>query len=970
MRRFVPISTLVILLAVTLAVPTLASGTSEKDPISPELLAALKAPLTARIAELRKEKNELGAAYVYGSYYNNFSPVDGGYEATFIKRISGPDEMVAERFTMTLREEGGAWQIADEKLEHTVEGLMYRSVPGDETFYKFDSFSLDREGLKISGGKGELIVDYRNGEPFRFWFIADDLQYDYMTPVELGWYGQVLKLQMKKFPKDIVFKPQDFTVYCTPGMCEDFLSTMFVGKTETSLDQVRPKFRKEYDDFVRDLEKGRKDSPLAGYQPVKGPAVQTWSIIIKRNGRDHWATLSYDNEARHEVKFKVTALGERKFYGFPLFVYNSEETRNSGIDPYELERRDDIYSDSNGRFTLDYDVVGLTGSVEMAITDDEMMTCDFTYEMLAKRDFDWLPFYVAQGVRRPGQEDDDVRKKPTLDVYAMEDGEGNDLTYVRNGKTFGLIVFPETVKAGETIKLHVKFDNGGSIYKHNHTYSRVNRSGWAPFVTFSDNIDYLDLEISVDAKYQILGIDNKVSESVKDSVRTARYRSDFPLTFPTIIFGDYETRSSKIQAKKSDGTVIPVNVHVDKTSMRGFTRTSMTRDDRAYNRLAGAAGGEDADTQFDDMRRKSQADGALGVRDIRPDALVPIGDQAVNAINLYQEIFGIDYPFAKLDLVNDPLGSFYGQAPPSIVYLGFGVFYPTARVNIGSRGDISAFQNTVVAHELGHQWWGSAVVNPNQGNYWFVESLAEYSSALYSEAMGRASAKDPKKAAKKGWAAYMKNVDEWHRMLISRPNLFTSVQHSDSMMPGIEPAARTAAIYNKGPYSFHMMRLLFGDEKFFKFLKDLAQKFEGKTMSTRDLQMTAEQSLCGFDEQGNPCTFDLEWFFDQWIRGVGIPEYSFNYTYREAEDGTWIVEGDIRQRVVLGADRVEMPDTVFRGRTKITVVDKKGVEYNVPVVIDAEVTPFAFKVPEEPFEVVMNKDKDMLARAVHVNTTW
>ena len=43
MRRFVPISTLAILLAVTLAVPTLASATTEENSISPDLLAALKA---------------------------------------------------------------------------------------------------------------------------------------------------------------------------------------------------------------------------------------------------------------------------------------------------------------------------------------------------------------------------------------------------------------------------------------------------------------------------------------------------------------------------------------------------------------------------------------------------------------------------------------------------------------------------------------------------------------------------------------------------------------------------------------------------------------------------------------------------------------------------------------------------------------------------------------------------------------
>ena len=280
---------------------------------------------------------------------------------------------------------------------------------------------------------------------------------------------------------------------------------------------------------------------------------------------------------------------------------------------------------------------------------------------------------------------------------------------------------------------------------------------------------------------------------------------------------------------------------------------------------------------------------------------------------------------------------------------------------------LPSFQNTVVAHELGHQWWGSAVVNKNFGNYWFVETLAEYSSALYSENLARFEAgKDEQKAAEKAKAAYMKNVEEWRRTLMDRPNLYNSVQHSDQMFPGGDPGSRQAAIYNKGPYAFHMMRLLFGEEKFFRFLKDLAMKYEGKEIVTRDIQRVAEQSLCGFDAQGNPCSFDLEWFFDQWIRGVGMPEYSFNYTYRQAEDGTWIVEGDIKQRVVLGADKVELGQ-VYRGKTSITVVDKKGLEYVVPVVIDAEVTPFAFKVPKEPLDVVLNKDGGMLALDVKIN---
>ena len=48
---------------------------------------------------------------------------------------------------------------------------------------------------------------------------------------------------------------------------------------------------------------------------------------------------------------------------------------------------------------------------------------------------------------------------------------------------------------------------------------------------------------------------------------------------------------------------------------------------------------------------------------------------------------------------------------------------------------IAKFLKSVVAHEVGHQWWGSRVSNANDRNYWFVESLAEYSSALCLEAV-------------------------------------------------------------------------------------------------------------------------------------------------------------------------------------------------------------------------------------------
>ena len=116
---------------------------------------------------------------------------------------------------------------------------------------------------------------------------------------------------------------------------------------------------------------------------------------------------------------------------------------------------------------------------------------------------------------------------------------------------------------------------------------------------------------------------------------------------------------------------------------------------------------------------------ALGYGD--PEVTQAIADQAANALNLYREVFGTDYPFGKLDLVNDPATlPLYGQSPASIVYLGSLVFRGEGMLGTATAdSDTTKFIKDVVAHETAHQWWGSLVTNANDRNYWFVESLAE-----------------------------------------------------------------------------------------------------------------------------------------------------------------------------------------------------------------------------------------------------
>jgi hypothetical protein len=538
---------------------------------------------------------------------------------------------------------------------------------------------------------------------------------------------------------------------------------------------------------------------------------------------------------------------------------------------------------------------------------------------------DNLPFFIISFSNRgPGGQD---RPKPIV-VNSIE-VDGEEATWVQYGPIAGTVVLPKPMAAGSRVKVRMDWESR-ALLKLTHSYSYVPRIGWLPFVRFGDVIDEFEMTIRSPSQYDIIGLGHKVEERIEGQERVSHWKADNPCNFPTVIFGKYRSDVPKFEAKKSDGTVIKVRAHVDEAT--------------------------------------------FGSWDVRETALRPIAEQAANAINLYTEISGLDYPFGELNLVNDPAGPLlYGQAPSSIIYLGQGVFRGEgflAPYFLDATG-IAKFLKSVVAHEVGHQWWGSRIANANDRNYWFVESLAEYFSAIFAEAVY-------------GWKAYEDQVGEWRRNILSS-NLKGNVQNSSTLFSGewgggLETSPYTAAVYNKGPYAFHMLRETFkadgtrgpeaADQRFFAFLKQFSQNLaEKREIVTLDIQKAAEQALGGVDENGNRFNVDLGWFFDQWIRGTGMPQYAFTYDVRPTEEGSYIIEGVIRQRVLLGNTDSVLAGTVYRGVVEVTVAGKGG-PYKKRIVINEAETPVLLKVPVKPLEITLNDGGEMLAHDTLYNRNW
>jgi hypothetical protein len=888
-------SFLLAVLLLVIIVPAMASEEQEADPPA-DLREQLEALLEARVTELGEEQADADNIHVRGNLGHRFHPTeDGGYTVMLTKDTAYEGNLLCERYLLTLAEGGsGAWEIKEEKRETTY-GRMVRMIPGDEQFRTFGQATFDFEGMKLSASNGNMMFDYLEGELNQIIFTASDLAYEYSPPTDLSYYkaGIYEHLQQRR-PEDFIFKPELAVIDCDGSTCKGILENNFSGVVESTPEALPPDLRKFYSDALEKERKERRENPFSEFSVPNEPEHRYQQLAVKRQGKDQWLALRYDSDEAWEVSFYASEYG-------PLFGYISENSRRAGVLPYDVEARDDITA-------KDFEIEAFVGSVELAIEHSEVMNAEVEYTMNMKRDRRELPFSLTSfrgfgGKAIPGRD-------PSMTINSLRTADGQELSWFMTGPAKGFVIFPEPVRAGTKLKLQLDFKSRNSIAKVTQSYSYMDRSGWLPFMRFTDRIDEFELTVKVPSKYTVLGVGTKVSEESARGVTTTRWKAESPVAFPTIIFGDYYSIKPKIKATRMDGSEIPVTVWADKDGM--------------------------------------------AQREIRPKQLETLGEQAVNSLNLFREIYGFDYPYGKLDLVSDPvglIGPLYGQAPSSLIFVGWAVFRGEGMLGDATgEAELTKAVRSLVSHEVGHEWWGHVISNANMRNYWFIETFTEYSSALFVEAVNSDGGQNPEK----GYKAYLEKVNYWRDAVLEN-DLVVSVQDSSALYAGEDGfGSYVAAVYNKGPYALHVLRTTFGAEKVYEFLRRLMQEFADREIVARDIEMIAELTFGG----------DMSWFFDQWFRGVGMPEFSFNYDYRRTEDRQYLVEGRIQQRVLFGKKKEPLDGVYFRGVVPITVLGKDGQEYSIRVLVEGRETPFTFKLAVEPREVTLNKYGEMLAHDV------
>ena len=175
------------------------------------------------------------------------------------------------------------------------------------------------------------------------------------------------------------------------------------------------------------------------------------------------------------------------------------------------------------------------------------------------------------------------------------------------------------------------------------------------------------------------------------------------------------------------------------------------------------------------------------------------------------------------------------------------------------------FAQSIIVHEMGHQWWGDMITCRDWHHIWLNEGFASYVEALWFESSGGATALRDYMTGMRytsGGTIYCADTSNVNSIFSSR-------------------------VYDKGAWVLHMLRHVVGDANFFDAMQAYYDdpRYKWKDAVTEDF-------FGVFEEQTG---MDLQPFYHDWIYGTYYPKYTVSYTYDQLGVGSYRVYVHVRQ---------------------------------------------------------------------------
>jgi len=289
-------------------------------------------------------------------------------------------------------------------------------------------------------------------------------------------------------------------------------------------------------------------------------------------------------------------------------------------------------------------------------------------------------------------------------------------------------------------------------------------------------------------------------------------------------------------------------------------------------------------------------------------------------LRFYSERLDYRYPYPKYAQVAVEEFIYGGMENTSATTL-------TDRALLDERAAIDHDSESLVAHELVHQWFGDLITCKHWSHAWLNEGFATYFENLWVE---HSKGHDEFiKAIFDDQEAYFKELSERYSRPIVTRNYESPAELFDRHL------------YQKAGLVLHTLRFYLGDEQFWKGIRHYVKKYAGQSVDTDDFRKALEEAT------GR----SLEEFFEQWFYRPGHPEFKVHYSWDEqAKMVTLTVEQT--QKITGDTGLYNIP-------VEVAVVTSTG-RRTYRVTCNDRFNVFTFPVDERPLTVTFDPDEWVL----------
>ena len=316
---------------------------------------------------------------------------------------------------------------------------------------------------------------------------------------------------------------------------------------------------------------------------------------------------------------------------------------------------------------------------------------------------------------------------------------------------------------------------------------------------------------------------------------------------------------------------------------------------------------------------------------------------AAFAVNLAGEVNGIPvfswvFPeekekgFYDYALAKDPLSYFMNYIGPygykklanvqsKTIFGGMenanAIFYSENSIN-GKRTS-----ETLLAHEIAHQWFGDMATEKSFPHVWLSEGFATYMTIMYMEnKYGKDTAVKMLKEDRKQVEVFAKRDD---RSIVDS----TTKNYMDLL---------NVNSYQKGGWVLHMLRRQLGDSLFRKAIRTYYSAYAGKNADTDDLRKIFEQ-VSGKD---------LKTFFQQWLYMPGVPGLEV----------MWWLDGKTK-KMNISVNQLQK-NAVFKFPLEIVLQSSSGSSRTEKLNITKQKETFIFSANEKPQRITLDPNTSLL----------